>query len=140
LSSEGKKEFKVNDYITLKLEDDKTFIYVMGERFNQCKYLFLNITVDEIAFLDEIESIDEAAEKLDDSLEALEHASAKIQIPPEVEFWGHCSNLQVWAENDYDSRLLHSNLAFPLLKELVDRGAPQAKRVLGGIDERFTFN
>ena len=31
------KEFKVNDYITLKLEDDKTSIYVNGMLFQQCK-------------------------------------------------------------------------------------------------------
>ena len=43
MSSEGIKEFKVNDYITLKLEDGKTIIYVKGKRFDQCKYLLLNI-------------------------------------------------------------------------------------------------
>lgn len=51
------------------------------------------------------------------------------QIPPEVEFWGHCSNLQIWTEYDYDARLLHSNLAFPLLRELTKFGDPQAKKV-----------
>ena len=50
-------------------------------------------------------------------------------IPPETEFWGHCSNLQVWFENNYDTRLLHSNLAFPLLKRLTEVGDNQAKNV-----------
>ncbi len=127
MSSEGLKEFKVNDYITMKLENGKTIIYVMGERFNQCKFLLLNIKVDEITDLDDIESIDEAAEKLDGSLER--DNIKKFQIPPEVEFWGHCSNFQVWNENDYDTRLLHSNLAFPLLKKLTDQGDPQARKV-----------
>ena len=36
-----------------------------------------------------------------------------------TEFWGHCSNLEVWNENDYDTRLLEKTLAFPLLKKLV---------------------
>ncbi len=87
MSTEGIKEFKVNDYITLRLEKGKTFIYVKGERFDQCKYLLLNIRIDEITSLEDIESIDEAAEKLDTGLEGDED----MIIPPEVEFWGHCS-------------------------------------------------
>jgi len=38
-------------------------------------------------------------------------------------------NLQAWVENNYDTRLLHSNLAFPLLKKLVDAGDKLAKAV-----------
>jgi len=93
----------------------------------QCKYLLLNIPVEKISSFDEIESVDEAADKLDKSLEPFEGRVDKI--PPEVEFWGHCSNLQVWAENNYDTRLLHRNLAFPLLKKLSDVGDPLARKV-----------
>ena len=39
-------------------------------------------------------------------------------------------NLQVWNENKYDSRILHSNLAFPLLRALVKLGDPLAKKVI----------
>ncbi len=38
-------------------------------------------------------------------------------------------NLQSWYENNYDTRLLHSNLAFPLLKKLTDIGDPLTKQV-----------
>ena len=38
-------------------------------------------------------------------------------------------NLQTWAENDYDTRLLRSNLSFPLLKALSDAGDPKAKAI-----------
>lgn len=107
------KEFKVNDYLSLLLINDETVIYVNNERFQQCKYLLLDIPVDKISSLDEIESVDEAAEKLDDSLEPIEGRVDKI--PPEVEFWGHCSNLQVWYEHDYDTRLLHRNLNYSIL-------------------------
>jgi len=129
-------EFKVNEFITLKLEGHykgfleefwETIIYVKGERFDQCKFLLLEIPVDEVKTLDQIESIDEAAEKLDRSLEPVHGPIMKI--PPDVEFWGHCSNLQVWFENDYDSRLLHRNLAFPLLKKLTEAGDPLAGKV-----------
>lgn len=35
------REFKVNEYITLKLEGGKTNIYVKGQLFNQCKFYCL---------------------------------------------------------------------------------------------------
>jgi len=119
------KEFKVNEYITLKLENGKTAIYVERKRFLQCKYLLLGIPVEKTSSLEDIESIDEAEERLDKSLERIDRG-----IPPEVEFWGHCSNLQVWDEYDYNTRLLHRNLAFPLLKRLVDVGDPRAIKAL----------
>ncbi|MHA2038962.1 MAG: leucine-rich repeat domain-containing protein [Candidatus Hodarchaeales archaeon] len=135
MSSEGVKEFKVNDYITLKLEDGITFIYIKGERFDQCKFLLLNIPIDNFTSFDNIESIDEAADKLDLSVE---FKLKKFNLPPKVEFWGHCSNLQVWYENDYDTRLLHSNLAFPILKKLTEMGDVLAKRVFKNeIAKRF---
>jgi len=36
----------------------------------------------------------------------------------------------VWVENEYDSRLLHSNLAFPLLEKLAYFGDSLAERVI----------
>lgn len=39
------------------------------------------------------------------------------------------TKLQAWYEQDYDTRLLHSNLAFPLLKKLTYCGDPFAKKV-----------
>jgi Leucine-rich repeat (LRR) protein len=120
-------EFKINDSITLKLEENRTNIYVKGELFQQCKFLLIEIHIEKMSSFDEIDSIDEAVEKLDRSLERRMQHSPKI--PPETEFWGHCSNMQVWAENNYDTRLLHSNLAFPLLKELYKNGDPVAKQV-----------
>jgi len=131
----NEKEFHVNEYLTVRLEKPfdpqfkrmQTAIYVGGRFFRQCKFLLLNIPVEKISNFDEIDSIDEAAEKLDKSQEPVEGYEPKI--PSEVEFWGHCSNLQVWFENNYDTRLLHSNLAFPLLRRLTEAGDPQAKRV-----------
>jgi len=112
---------------------------VKGKRFKQCKYLLLNIAVDDISSFDKIQSVDEAAEEVrarlikrygnnyqlgDDEDDVFDD-----KIPPEVEFWGHCSNMQVWYENNYDTRLLHRWLAFPLLKELTEAGDPVAKKV-----------
>lgn len=121
------KDFKVNEYITLKLEGGKTNIYVKGELFQQCKFLLLNIPVEEISSFDDIQSVDETAEKHDSSLEGV--AQFHFEIPPEVKFWGHCSNMQVWAEHNYNTRILHRSIAFPLLKILKEKNDPIAKKV-----------
>ena len=116
------------------MEEGFTNLYVADRKFNQCKYLILNIPSDEIDTLDELGSIDEAAEFLDHSLEGLK--PYQYQIPPETEFWAHCSNLQVWYESGYDTRLLHRNLAFSLLKRLTDVGDNKARNALK--DEIFS--
>jgi len=120
-------EFKVSNHLTLKLKDYRINIYVKNKLFNQCKYLLLNIPNQDIEKYDEIDSIDEAAEILDKSLE--NNGRYNVNIPIETEFWGHCSNIQAWYESGYDTRLLHRNLAFPLLKALVDAGDPHARKV-----------
>jgi len=120
------EEFKVNDFITLKLEKGKTIIYINDKKFLHCKYLLIDIPINKIKDFDDINSIDEVSDKLDHSLE---EGRFYQNVPIEMEFWGHCSNLQTWVENQYDTRLLHSNLAFPLLKKLTDVGDPMARRV-----------
>jgi len=92
------KEFKVNDYIKLKLESRTTMIYVNGERFKQCKNILLNIKIEHIENLSNIKSIDELESNYDHALE-VQH-SKMMNIPPETEFWAHCSNLQVLYENN----------------------------------------
>jgi len=119
-------EFKINPYLELRLENAKSNIYVGERLFNQCKYLLLDFPITNTKKYDKIESIDEAAEKLDSSMERGSH---KYYISPETEFWGHCLNLQAWFENNYDTRILHRNLAFPLLRALVEVGDPLAKKV-----------
>ena len=41
------KEFVVNDYITLKLENGKTEVYIAGEKFIQCRNIAYNLAVKE---------------------------------------------------------------------------------------------
>lgn len=130
------QEFKINEFITLKLIGKRTELYVNDSYFQQCMYLLINIPKEKIQEYDKIESIDEAMDmqySRKDSRE-LENVSSlqkeeKFHITPEQEFQAHCSNLQAWYENEYDTRLLHSNLAFPLLKKLTEVGDPLAKKV-----------
>ena len=93
-----KKIFRVNEFITLKLENDKTNIYIADEIYD---------------FF---------------SPDDLMYASDSDSITPEEEFQGHCSNLRAWAENDYNTEILHRTIAFPLLKQLVIKGDEKAKK------------
>lgn len=125
------KEFKINDYITLRLEKDKINVYINDVKIIQCKYLLLQDPNDNSVVYDEdLLSIDRLAERLDKSLELNDSIEVlDYQLDPEVEFWAHCSNIQTWAENNYDTQILHANLSFPLLKKLTIAGDTLAKKV-----------
>ncbi len=122
------EEFEINDYLTLKLIGHETVIYVADKKFIECKFILINIPIGEVSTFDKIESIDEVSERLDKSME--KDLKRKLDISFYDEFWAHCSNLQVWVEHDYDTRLLHRNLAFPLLKELANAGNIKAKQAI----------
>ncbi len=120
-------KFIINKFITLKLENNNTNIYVNGKKFLHCKYLLLNLIKINIPQFDEIDSIDEAIDLYNiKNRENRGNESNKIILGPETEFVGHCSNLQVWAENNYNLRVLHSSLSLPLLMELVKCGDTKA--------------
>jgi len=46
--------------------------------------------------------------------------------------WGFYSSIIGWVESGYNTQVIHTNLAFPLLRELARVGDPKAKRVLKG--------
>lgn len=135
------KEYRINDVLRLKLEkgrwDSEGYeidygkethriqIYVKDIPFRTCKYLLIINPQDDDRF-EEIESIDDAKRLLNSDLET-KITPQELNITPEEEFWAHCSNLQAWAENDYETRLLHSNLAFPLLRKLMKVGVAKAR-------------
>jgi len=126
LQQNSVRRFKVNEFITLKLENNTTNIYVNNKPFDQCKHLLLNLDSQSLEKYDSISSIDEAVDVVTNYHYG--YLYGEDVIPPETEFWGHCSNLQAWFEHDYDTRLLHRNIAFPLLKRLTEVGDPIAKK------------
>ena len=135
-------EFQINKYITLKLKSRRTIIYIKRKPFKQCVVLALNIPVSTISDFDEIESIDELSDNqnkiVNSSSDGLDLVSS---IPLDLIFWAHCSNLQAWYENEYNTQLLHRNLSFPLLKRLTEVGDRLAKRVFKEeIAKRFSSN
>lgn len=129
LLSKVMNEFVINEFLKLQLENGKTLIFIDDKKFIQCKYLLLNsqgennenITPDAEGL-----SIDDQTSDLDHSLELVDDDDTNMLIPPEAEFWAHCSNLQAWYENDYNTHILHSNLAFPLLRRLTAAGDKKA--------------
>lgn len=106
-------EFQINKYLSLRSQNERADIYVNGEYFRSCTYLILNIEGGRIRDYDHVKSIDELME-----LYGNESERESRLIDPQTVFWGHCSNLNAWAEHDYDNRLLDMRLAFPLLKKL----------------------
>ncbi|NVM45634.1 MAG: hypothetical protein HWN79_12030 [Candidatus Lokiarchaeota archaeon] len=90
-------EFKVNDYLILRLETNRTNIYIKGKMFRLCKFLLLSIPKAKVKEYDDIESIDEAAERIDSTPEG--RKLRRYHISAQTEFFGHCSNLQAWYEN-----------------------------------------
>lgn len=121
------KEFQINNFLKLRLENGKTNIYINDRLFRQCKFLMINIEPNNASNFEDITSIDEAEKVLNKSLEEKELEEYEIQ--PEEEFWAHCSNLEAWAKHKYDTRLLHRTLAFPILKALTEAGDQIAKAV-----------
>lgn len=132
-------KYTINKFLDLRFEDGKTNIYVKNELFRHCKYILLNISGDNSEYIADINSIDDAVEKFDGSFEFL--GDKFENITPEMLFWAHCSNLQAWYENNYNTYLIHSNLAFPLLKELTKAGDLIARKIFKEeVAKRFESN
>lgn len=138
------REFIVNNFITLRQIDGKTVIFVNNKEFKQCKALFLNYPVRDKS-AEDIQSIDEAVDNRDLKMEYKEDY---VNVTKEEEFIGHCSNLQAWAENNYNTLLLHKSIAFSLLHALVKAGDQIAKdvfkeeiayRLSSGVDSVINF-
>lgn len=85
------KEFKIGNFITLKLEKNRTNIYINGKKFIQYKFLLLEIPIKDSIKLNELGSIDEFSEQYGNPFDILPLKSLKV--PPDAEFWGVCSNL-----------------------------------------------
>lgn len=130
-----KKEYKINKFITLKLIKNETQIYIDDKPFGLCKKLMINIPLEKVKEFNNIKTIEEA----EDLSYANESKNMFIyEVTPEQEFWAHCSNIQVWVENDYDTRLLHHSIAFQLLDAIAEAGEQLArKRIKDEIILRF---
>lgn len=114
-------QFRVSPYIVLRLEGTKSVIYICDKKLLVCKDLLLEVSESNVGFYNSFNSVDEI---IDSSAPGL-----NLEISPEVEFWGHCSNIQAWVENNYDTKLLDKRIAFPILKELSESGVVRARSI-----------
>jgi len=105
----------VNEFISLKLDNGATDIYINDEHFNQCKYLLISIPLEYAEDFDGYDTMDEiikATNKNDGEKSAKSLTSVE-------EFQGHCSNIQAWVENHYDYRILDTRLSIPIILEIM---------------------
>jgi tetratricopeptide (TPR) repeat protein len=112
------KEYKIDNYISLKLLFSKTIIYICDYLFLTCQKVALSLVPSEFDKFEDFKDIDDII-KYYKSKKTLQ---SEVLISPEEEFWAHCSNLQTWAESGYNTSLLSKNLSFPILVELSKRG------------------
>ncbi|MFX1313721.1 MAG: GTP-binding protein [Promethearchaeota archaeon] len=117
------KIFKINELVDLRLIKNKTHIFINDKPFIICAHLLINIPLESIHDYDEIKSIDQTVE-LSQSTERIKNI-----ISPEEEFMGHCSNIQAFFDNGLNTDILHTNIAFPLLRKLVELNFEPARRV-----------
>jgi len=108
------KEFMSNNYFSLRLENEKTNIYVNNKKFQQCKYILIDIPIDVLND-DELESIDEYIDEYKKVKASIKMKAEKL--PPVVEFWGHCSNLHYWYLQQYDTNIIHHEWGFLTVKK-----------------------
>nr|MDO8088464.1 hypothetical protein [Candidatus Sigynarchaeum springense] len=110
-------------------------VLVGGKPFLHCSFVVASIPAGSDK---DIDSIDDLATSLAHDARVLEGPDVRRYLTPAEEVLAHASNLQAWAEHDYDTRLLHSNIAFQLLKELARAGDEVAAHVIESeIDIRF---
>jgi len=158
---QGRKTFKVNEFITLGLDHtrEKTKIYVGIKEFKVVldMILVMHKSKDEMYVFDNIKSVDDINDRLS-HLEILNNYRVSTgelphiyyykgyfdreeferDISLEEEFQAYCSIFQAWDENDYNTELMYREIAFPLLYELVEEGDEKAKKVFTKeISKRF---
>lgn len=61
-------EFVINKYLSLKLENNKTNIYIKGIKYLNWKYILIDIPVENITKFENINSIDDVIETHDEAI------------------------------------------------------------------------
>lgn len=122
----------INEHIDLVWQDNKPVILVDNMPFVHCSFLAASIPIDEATRVSEQTPSIDAMVHIEGarSMEGID--ALAFGMTPEEIMIAHSSNLIAWVENDYNTRILASNLSFPLLKELARVGDDKARRVLQG--------
>jgi len=131
------KKFEINKHLRVVLTEYGIEVRFNNTKFFHCYHVPINFSVKKLTSLSEIQPFDEFQEvmKFEREIKEWRATPATIfktnfkKVPNEDLFWVQCSNLQVWAENNYNSNLLPNRIAFPILKKLVELGDLKAKEV-----------
>jgi uncharacterized protein YwqG/Leucine-rich repeat (LRR) protein len=131
------KKFEINEHLRVVLTEYGIEVRFNNTKFFHCYHVPINFSVKKLTSLSEIQPFDEFQEamKFEREIKEWRVSPSTIfktnfkKVPNEDLFWVQCSNLQVWAENNYNSNLLPNRIAFPLLKKLVELGDLKAKEV-----------
>lgn len=121
----------INNHLDIRMINNEATIFVDDKEFKQCSFLLINLPENDPR-INTIDSIDELANQKETRMFEGHKAYSSLGMTPHEILQAHASNIIAWVENDYDTRILHSNLSFPLLKALANAGDVKAKRVLHG--------
>ncbi len=126
------REVKINQYITLKFENEKIKVFILEKDFDLNRYLHLSEIPLQEAYLKSISEL-EMYESMDANVERkgryLEPTKKLYENNnPEEKFSNICYILQMWSDNNYTPNLLQRRILFPLLKTLTEAGDAIAKK------------
>ena len=134
------KEIVINDLLSVALfKDGKVHACVAGKPVIQCVHVFITAAPDD-KISTEIECIDQAIKMVRNTSEVNDGAwtGESTTIDADTALMGHASNIQAWAENDYDSRILVTAVAHPILEALKKAGdITAARKYYSSIAERW---
>lgn len=122
-------EFRLNQFITLKLIDfgdgiGSTQVYVNGRNFN-VSIFSLKEAYELLHSTKTYCCMDEVHRNL------IGNNNRKFsKVDSDTMFWIYCHYIRVWIDNDYDTRLLQMDEAFPILNALYKAGDIKARKVL----------
>jgi len=122
------EKYEINPFLDVVLKKYDVRTYIRGKKFLSCMLLKIDIPAPQYTS-ETADSIDELVEKYYYTTDGQKTRLNEEFFPIHTQFFAHCSNIQAWYECGYDTRLLHRNIAFPLLKELTLAGDRQAKKV-----------
>ncbi|MHA1997719.1 MAG: hypothetical protein ACTSU9_06335 [Promethearchaeota archaeon] len=106
-------------------------IAVAGEIVAACKHIVMDLDPSSVEAVADAGSMDEIMMILRKREKRWYDFKRKSKlITAEEAFHVHCSNIQAWVEHGYDTRLMDSALAFPILEALSKAGDAQAFEVL----------
>lgn len=123
------KTFPLTDQLEVRIDDDERVrVYVSGEELELCSQVMTNMQIKGKDVL--------TVNSVDDLTPAF-YSQDSYKLSPDTIYFVYCSNLQAWVENNYDTKLLSKNIAFPLLRELVNIGEVDIQFLKKEIMQRF---